>query len=922
MKYFNVKLYYKMYYNKYIKYKIKYLNLLNDLSGGVNDIPNFFTSEHDDFKKYIGLNIEVDTNSQLNDSKKLKEIRRKLLLLLHGDKIMSNTKYNPLISDTRDIRYQILSALIGFLNTTDCRIDSIKTVIDIQKKFADEESVLFDDIEKKILVINRASITTVQDIIPRYILTINEMSKIEKDKIKQELLNKKNKRQTEADERQKRVFDARRAEIDREAYRERNPLEGRHTEADDRERRHTEADERQKKVFDARRVEIDREAYRKRIPIEGSQTEADRERRQTEADNRERILREFASKIDIMSKIVLNIIHIVNILSNYIRISTIEIIASRIPRDIEEVKINIYKVKTFVKEYVELFSVTFTENTTEYPGVSMETLISAIAEINDDVSNLLKSVQCVENINIDETIRNLKENIIVSEFKTIKDFDKAMIKYMTSIINNSNKLIETFKIAKTEANNVVTAIERSVIRSSNIKTTVEKATPERSVSSGQSVSSDQSVSSGQSVSSDKILNMEIPIIGKKEQELINTIEKIKNKMSTIKMDSDTMLNAEHVIAEANSAFLAAAKKAEEKAVAERDAILAEKNAKEKVDAEKAVVENAKKKIIMGNNAINAAINAEEEVRKKNTAMTMAVEKAKLEKAKLEEAVVEARNNRAIMIRDMEKAEAESYDIQKAVEKAEAESVAATLAAERAKNKVIKAKQNMEIAMINTTNAKNNMNNAINDVKAKKAMLKNAIYIAEEERVAMEKAINEAEAERVVATEASTGAKASTDAFAPELEHAIAAEKAAMEKADRLKAIMEQAIMEKTEADNELEKTKIKKSEAERYMERTEAYSTTSLSIIRSAINDAINKAYDLKKVAEKILKGITINISRLSKEKTDKEMAIINEIAYENKSVILLAIQKADEVISILEKNIDNIGISDVSQEFKTLLKL
>jgi hypothetical protein len=73
----------------------------------------------------------------------------------------------------------------------------------------------------------------------------------------------------------------------------------------------------QKKVFDARRVEIDREAYRKRIPIEGSQTEADRERRQTEADNRERILREFASKIDIMSKIVLNIIHIVNILSNY-----------------------------------------------------------------------------------------------------------------------------------------------------------------------------------------------------------------------------------------------------------------------------------------------------------------------------------------------------------------------------------------------------------------------------------------------------------------------------------------------------------------------------------------------------------------------------------------------------------------------------
>jgi hypothetical protein len=90
------------------------------------------------------------------------------------------------------------------------------------------------------------------------------MSEIEKDKIKQELLNKKNKRQTEADERQKRVFDARRAEIDREAY-------------------------------------------RKRIPIEGSQTEADRERRQTEADNRERILREIASKIDIMSKIVLNI---------------------------------------------------------------------------------------------------------------------------------------------------------------------------------------------------------------------------------------------------------------------------------------------------------------------------------------------------------------------------------------------------------------------------------------------------------------------------------------------------------------------------------------------------------------------------------------------------------------------------------------
>ena len=32
-----------MYYNKYIKYKTKYLNLLNDLSGGVR-IGNFFTS--------------------------------------------------------------------------------------------------------------------------------------------------------------------------------------------------------------------------------------------------------------------------------------------------------------------------------------------------------------------------------------------------------------------------------------------------------------------------------------------------------------------------------------------------------------------------------------------------------------------------------------------------------------------------------------------------------------------------------------------------------------------------------------------------------------------------------------------------------------------------------------------------------------
>jgi hypothetical protein len=33
-----------MYYNKYIKYKTKYLNLLNDLSGGVGII-DFFTSD-------------------------------------------------------------------------------------------------------------------------------------------------------------------------------------------------------------------------------------------------------------------------------------------------------------------------------------------------------------------------------------------------------------------------------------------------------------------------------------------------------------------------------------------------------------------------------------------------------------------------------------------------------------------------------------------------------------------------------------------------------------------------------------------------------------------------------------------------------------------------------------------------------------